>query len=430
MKRIHLLLALAFVLNSAAYAFISQDVPQSSGVTTATQAVSLGGAIVRGLFGGSTQPLVDSPSDLEKAATDKVIEAALSKPDSPWAWQALEKRTLTPSEVAKIMDGLATWVKKKNAEENSGPLHWVNTFLDKLNEKKLVTDEQVVRFVEAVHGDVRCEYTSPTLRLREGAKTVNFPSMKWRDTWSQKLFGLSLMNELRGVTVDGQALERKQQNSNPDWSAHNLYFSQDFSLPTLAPGKHNVKVEVLSALVPEGDLIGLEHSAPSSDWPPAKKLWTRTAELELMVYARDAVIVTLTEEAQLNPVTSGCIKVESAVIRPRGAKAQVVVKLAQPRNLPVAISCDAALRIGGQTYPCGQMFAYPIGKNGMSWSGETLTATLPAFDPSIQEADVVLTPNPKFIEEKSAVDRIWGKEIVFERVPLKRLDIMESPSPR
>jgi hypothetical protein len=95
-------------------------------------------------------------------------------------------------------------------------------------------------------------------------------------------------------------------------------------------------------------------------------------------------------------------------------------------SIAVPISFDVALRIDGQTIPSGRYFAGKTQKGIMS-SGEIETTPIPDMNAAIKHADVVLTPNPKWIELQPGVDRIWGKEIVFRNVPLRRLQAAEPP---
>jgi hypothetical protein len=85
------------------------------------------------------------------------------------------------------------------------------------------------------------------------------------------------------------------------------------------------------------------------------------------------------------------------------------------------------LRIAGQTIPCGKLFAVetlkvPMGTLGAGGDKE-LTADIGTLDAQIKEAEIVLTPNPKAVEEYPYVDRIWGKEIILNHVPLSRQDL-------
>jgi len=55
---------------------------------------------------------------------------------------------------------------------------------------------------------------------------------------------------------------------------------------------------VESAFIEAFHLEGIEGIDVSADWPPAARRYTRVCEAELMVYARDAEIVSLTDDPQ------------------------------------------------------------------------------------------------------------------------------------
>jgi len=395
----------------------------SIGVRRSSKPGSAGGAA------GSGGP-ADSPFLLQKLSTAEVIRAGLSKPISPWAWQELERRKLTAADARQIIDGLLAWLQREHPAGFTESLTWLNTFLDHLQRRGLLTDEQVVRFVQALQGEVRCD---PILRLREGAPTLGLRA-ECRNQYLPSLLGLAMMNQVSAVTVDGRfnfydaehllSLQADSVKLRPEfdyWNGSNLFTS--IALPPLAPGEHTVHLEVSSALVPVGDLTGLGPNAPSSEWPPAKKRWTRTASMELVIYPRDAVIVGQTQDPALNPVSS--ITVKQAIIRSKGHQTQAFLVFNVAFKLPVAISFDVTLHAGAQSIPCGPLWASKewnsdsqIGDRG----GQQLTTALSPLSPDIKEAEIVLTPNPKPIENVGHVDQIWGQPIVFHHVPLTRQD--------
>ena len=359
--------------------------------------------------------LADSPQQLRKLPTEQLIEVSLTKPLSPWGWQVLENRRLTQADAGQIMEGMAKWVQREEADGRSQPLSWADSFLIHLNERNLLTDEQKIRFLVALHGNLRPD--EPLARLREGSDHLGLTT-EWRYVWRQDFLGLQIMNALQSVTLDGQQV--KAENHSNYWNVQSL--SVTVPLSALAPGKHTVKLEVLSALVAKDDLAGLVQSAPPVEWPPAKKRWTRSVETELVIYPRDAVIVSQTEDPALDPVRNGNLTVKSIIIRPKGNKTQAVLNFLTTDKLPLPISFDVALRIGGQTVPCGQLWTVKKA-NRSGASGQELTAELDRVAPEIKEADIILTPNPTPVEQIASVERIWGCEVVFSHVPLIRQDV-------
>ena len=365
----------------------------------------------------SPASLAQSPFDLQKRPTADVIQAGLAEPISPWVWQELERRSLTGAEAGQIMDGLTEWLHQKHPGGFSEPLSWLDSFLNRLAGRRLINQQQELTFLEALHGNLRCE---PLPRLREGARTLDV-KVDCRNIWTRDLFGLTMMNDLRSATVDGQPV--KLQYYLGRWWDHDDLNGR-LELPALAPGKHSVKLEVLSAFVTKNDLIGLAPDAPSPDWPTGKIRWIRTAELELLVNAKDAQIVSLTDDPAFDPVANGYLSASQVVVRPKGGHLTAVVVAGAGSKPGQAVSVEVALRLADKSYKCGSLMSWKSadGKSTMSSGGE-LKADLDSLDPQVKEAEIVMTPNPTAVESWPGIDRIWGKEIVFSQVPLTRQDL-------
>jgi hypothetical protein len=177
--------------------------------------------------------------------------------------------------------------------------------------------------------------------------------------------------------------------------------------------------------VTESDVAGLPDNAPSSDWPPAKRRWTRVTEARLEVFARNAEIVGLTRDPALDPVTSGGLTAKSVIIRRKGQGATAVILFDVTDKLPVPISFDVSLRLAGESISCGSFWNDRSSEHSMG-SGDQLGTDLDVPNPQIKEADLILTPNPRRIEAIPGVTNVWGKEVVFTRVPLTRQDLVEA----
>jgi hypothetical protein len=371
--------------------------------------------------GGGTKSklerLAQSPSELRKLSTDRVIQAALAKPDMPWAWSELEKRPLTAAESGQIIDGMTAWLRREHPSGPSTPLIMVDRFLERLDARHLISEEQKIRFLVALHGDLRID---PLARLREGDHRLDVLGES-RYIWRQNFLGLEMMNASFSASVDGQPV-KFEGNFDDNWNVQ--HFGNVLTLPELAPGRHKLKLEVLSALAAKEDLAGLSSRAPPAEWPPAKKRWTRSIELEFTVYPRDAVIVAQTEDPALDPLSNGSLGIKPVLIRSKDDRAQAVLNFTVADSLPVPISFDVSLRAGDQTIACGTLWAVKTHRRSAS-SGEEMTVELDRPTPELKAADVVLTPNPKPAEQHTSVDRIWGREIVFKQVRLIRQDLGE-----
>jgi LysM repeat protein len=405
------------------------SVPAGSHKTNRVTIAVVLGIVVLGILGAtffigrpsgppsSLVSLADSPFELQKRSTAEVIQAGLDKPINPWAWQELERRSLTGAEAGKIMDGLTKWLQQKHPGGFSEPLSWLDSFLNRLAGRRVINQQQELAFLEALHGNLRCE---PLPRLREGARTLDV-QVACRNIWTRDLFGLTMMNDLRSVTVDGQPV--KLQYYLGRWWDHDDLNGR-LELPALAPGKHTVKLEVLSAFVTKNDLIGLAPDAPSTDWPTGKMRWIRTAELELLVNAKDAQIVSLTDDPAFDPVANGYLSASQVVIRPKGGHLTAVVVAGTGSKPGQAVSVEVTMRLAGKSYKCGSLMSWKSadGKSTLSSGGE-LKADLDSLDQQVKEAEIVMTPNPTAVESRPGIDRIWGKEIVFSHVPLTRQDL-------
>jgi serine/threonine protein kinase len=372
--------------------------------------------------GTKRSPLVDSPEYLRKASAAQVLETCLTQPLSPWnsGLQELKRRAMTANDAALIMDGLTEWLQR---EHPAGYTRWLShlaNFVEGLFQQGLVKEEDSLRFLVALQGNLRCE---SALRIREGAERILLIA-ECSDVWSLELLGFTLMNELKSVTINGQPL-LMDPNFGRSWKTEVI--SGHLKLPALPPGQHQVKLEVLSALVPSSDLAGLNSEAPSEEWPPAKKRWIRTAMINLTVHPKDAVIVSQTQDPALDPVAASGLALKQIIIRPKRSQSQaaIIFDLNSMLRVPVSFSFDVKLRVGAETVACGQLWQNRRTDGSIRSYGNALelSTELALLPPEIREADVILTPNPTPVESIPGVDRIWGREIVFSHVPLSRQDL-------
>ena len=368
--------------------------------------------IAAGASRGTAASLADLPHELNKARTDEVIRAGLEKPLLPWAWQELERRPITAADADAVMDGLTAWLKRDYPDGMTQPLAWVDEFLKKMDQHGLIAEPRKIAFLEALHGRIRGDQM---FRLREGPLApIITPHFEWRATWNRELLGLTMMNELQSVTLDGKPLPLGELVRNLEFA-----YALPLRLPTLDPGKHSLKLFVLSALIPSADLIGLKQNTGSADWPPAKKSWERTVDVEITVYAKDAEIITAIHDPSMNPAKHG-LSLEPIMIRGGAANKNATLQFAIDPSLSTPIAFNVSLRLADQTIPCGPLWALRANKGGSN-SDPILTVDIPAIGPEVKEAEVILTPNPQLIELRPDSDRFWGEEVRF-RVGLRRLD--------
>jgi len=368
--------------------------------------------------GSASVPLADQPWVLKMLPTAQVIDAGLSKPLAPWAWQELDQRSLTAADMDRIVAGLLAWLRRDHPDGLAGPLNFLDGFLARWKQRKLISDAQAIQLLEAVHGNPRCE---PLLRVREGQSKVAL-ECDWRNIWAKDLLGVELFNEMRSVTVDGTPLVLDLRHGA--FGDSRSQFVDTLTLPALAPGKHVLKLEILSALVATEDAAGLASDAPSDDWPPAKRRWTRFAQTELVVYPRDASIIEQTQDPALDPVAAGGLSVKQVIVRSKGKQARAMLVFDLNNKLPEPVSFDVVLKVGGQTIPCGTLWANKRADGDLfTYSGTEQSADLDALPPTVKEAEILLTPNPQAVEHIASITRIWGKPVVFPHVALSRQDL-------
>ncbi|HXR08539.1 MAG TPA: hypothetical protein VN765_14485, partial [Candidatus Acidoferrum sp.] len=371
---------------------------------------------------------------LQTASTAAVIQAGLSDPKQPWAWQELQGRArtgqLSTNEAGHVVDGLAAWMRRDYPQGYDQPMPWLGNMLDELGRLHLVPESNALAYLDAYCGSSSIE---PMPRVRENEPFLRF-KCKWRNIWTHEpVLGFELLNEMHSISVDGQ--EVWAHLTSPlrwDWQD----YDGELPLSDLAPGKHILRCEVQSAWVPASDMAGLAQDAPSSEWPPAKRKWTRVCQAEFVIYAKDAEIVSLSEDPALDPVAAGALSLGQVIIRQKGGSLTAFVQINMKPKPGLPISVDVALHLAGQTIKCGPLWAVAIPTNGATGNGSSVTASFDELDPQIKEAEIILTPNPAAVASQPGIDRIWGKEIVFHHVALSRQDLAAAkpaettPAPR
>ena len=368
----------------------------------------------------------DDPRLLQTLPAEQVIEAGLSEPQSAWPWQELRNRAergmLGSNEVESLMTRLTAWMNR-NPRATCQPLNWLDNLLEALNQRNLISETNALAYLKA---RVSRPSVQPLPRLREGDQSTflicNLGQL-WGGNFSS--LGFEMFNHVQTIRLDGRPIESHDifgQNWNQQQYSTRLQF------PSLTPGRHTVQCEVDTALIAASDTAGLEMNAPPADWPPAKLRWTRSCQATLMVYPKGAVIVARSDDPSLNPVVNGTISVKEVIVRRAGAGLNAVLAFDFNRQSGPPFGMDVTLRIARQSVKCGSLAGWAstndMGVVLMRSGGEVLTGTLNSLDPSVRNADIVLTPDPKILEAAPlGVDQIYGKDVVITNVPIKREDL-------
>lgn len=368
-------------------------------------------------------PIPDAqPHQLRGMSTADVIRAGLAHIDKPWAWSEIKSRAhagdLSATEAQAIVKGLTAWLQEDYPDGYDRPLSWVGSMLETLDDCGLLAEETLLKLMQALHGSVKVRDIP---RLREGEFESISIDCEWVSTWHKRFLGYTLLNEMAGINLDGRpvAVDSLMQSYHAPTAYHG-----SIHLPSLSVGKHVLEGKVTSAVVATVDTVGLRDSVTSQDWPPAKKVWTRPWRVEFSVFGAEEGLVRFTEEPALNPMLAQGIVVNRIIVRSYGEKTQAAVSfLVNP--LPVSVSFSVFLRLEENTIAVGSFWHEGISeeRDNPSHSAPVLSEDIPSIKAYTKRADVILKPNPKPIERRPHVDRIWGKEIVFRDVPLTRHDL-------
>jgi serine/threonine protein kinase len=373
-------------------------------------------------YGNNAKPsLADSPQVLSALPTGELLRVALDKPQSSWPWIEMGNRAragqLTPAEAGQISDDLAALIRLSCPQGYGQPLlGWLGNFIGDLDRSHLVSGTNATALLEAYYGNPSIE---PLPRVRQGQKFLQLRGNSHSVWANSPLFGFSFLNAMSPyVTLDGQVVPAKNLYGN-NWSQ--VQYQTDLNIQNLTTGSHTVHCEFETALVATDDLAGLDAYAPAADWPRGERRWTRACEAEFVIYPKDAVLVQLSQEPALDPVTSGALSIQRVIIRHKGASLMAVLAFNLGPKPGLPISLEVRLRLPGQEINCGSVLALQNAEG--TTSSQPLSADIGALDPQIKEAELRLVPNPQGVEKYPGIDRIWGREIVLSHVPLARQDL-------
>ena len=378
------------------------------------------GKVIFNTRASSAADLAHSPQNLRDATTPQVIAAGLSAPKEPWAWQELQRRGgLSSAEGNEIVTGLTLWLQRNYPDGYREPLFWLGDYLKDLHANHLISSSNELAFLVAFVGNSSVE---PLPRLRDNIDSLDFTA-ELRTPWWPKEFGFELLNYVTSVDIDGQHLPLKASYGNR-WNQQ--YYRGELKSLKLTPGKHTLRYEVETAIVPMSEMPGLREDAPPGEWPAPAKRWKRTAERDFTVYPAGAEIVSLSDAPSLNPIAHGALSVEQILIRISKGKPTVVVAVKTDPQPSLPISVDVNVRIADQTVKCGNVYAVKE-TNGTTHFPPVLQAEIKPLSTAINEADVIFTPNPSAVEQFPNVTHIWGKPIVIPHLHVVRQDLSSRP---
>lgn len=363
---------------------------------------------------------------LSKLNTDDLIRYQLpSQFDEPEVWNQLETRLkageLLPGQADDAIQALAREMLTRYPMGWDEPLLWSRDFLNDAWSAGLLSDAVMHEFYEAYYGPTPKLYPPSRLRVAEQDLRLDLTYGHIWGNWQG-----DVPHELRwavtGAAINGQAVPLNRSNMFFDYWA-------DHIATDLPEGDHLVEVTVESILIDTSNLAGsVPEFLPRENWPDAPlRRWSTTVSQPLTVYPNEFTLVQPHIDPALRAEVAAAIKIKRIGVTARNGKTQLVIDIEKVAKLPIPVSADIEIQLGDETIRHSYMATGPsAGKVGMR-RGET-SLVLDDLDPSISEARVTLLPNPKHIESWPGVDQIWGEPIVFEDVPLVRMDNRAGPT--
>jgi hypothetical protein len=369
----------------------------------------------------SFKELAERPHFLRKASTQDVIRACLAKPEASWAWSELRRRAqsgqLTRAQADGLIRGLTHWLTEQHPNGYDKHFPSLHGLAESLTARQLVSEENIVRFLKALHGNPSIE---PLARAREGQAGTILVSCQFRNVWHRKLFDKVMLNELKSVSIVGVPAENYEARVlDNTWSQEHA--TAELGVGNLRPGKYVIRCEFEQAVFSEAEIAGLPRSAPSSDWPAVvngSRRWRSTAEAELKVLAKDQQTVQMVTDPALDPVAGGWTPVKSIFIRAKADKVVAVLVMNTSGPVKSPVSAKVKLQIGEETYLAGSFLLIKDGKSNVHTSSE-LTVEVRPPEIAVTNATVTFEPDPLSVESRPDVDRIWGNPIITT-IPLIR----------
>lgn len=391
------------------------------------------------LFFERSRTILSAPPGMPSSMSTSQILVDLKKPmnqSQPWHWQELEKRwganQLSPQEISDSVERLIDYAKLLNSRGKS-PFTWADGYLAKLDNANQITPEQYGRLCEAFFG------AAPTITLTQRVR----PDMKlqfsedYGSAWGMP--GTQLVHAIRDVRVDGD-LEKmtgvavhphvsnaREGDDDPDWLSQprNFRISGEIKLPdAVVPGKHEMVFTVDAGTLIEPVTMTAVSGLPGQKqrWQGARHTWPMTVRVPFELLTADAKPVTLITEDSADPQ----VAMPTLTVRRQAYSQEVVIHfggIASPPKVPVI--ADVEIQIGTQKVRAAFMRTPAI------YGDYEAIIGIKPLAADVQSATVTLTPAMKAAERDASIDSIWGKEISFDDVPVKRNDlpVNSQPSP-
>ena len=363
------------------------------------------------------------PGRLGLLSAEEVIEKHLPKSiDEPWVWRELESRlqagTLTKENVDAAVKKLISHMKTIRPNGWNQPLHWQTNFIKSARQSGMISDQVLFDLADAFYGPK--PVIEPLERVREGKGGFNI-CLVYGSTWNDNSgLGLALLWEVNRVLLDGKPVNIQFNDIfSANWSGR---YEGEFTA-----GEHELTVEVECAYVEKSKMLGLNTSSTGifkGRWPRAKKRWKVSVTTPFKVFKSNVSLVKLDTNPINNPGPRGGVYISRFAIQTGsdGGKQIILYSKFNEESLSTSLSYDVSVVLEGRKINLGVQWI-ALRPNGSYSSGGQYNQEISKIDPTTNQADIILTPNPRHIEHRPEVDEIWGKKVVMRGVPLERLDL-------
>lgn len=356
--------------------------------------------------------------------SNEAVIARLATGANQWLdWSTLENRyaagDLSDEEISTALDQLIVYLENQTDRQ---PLHYADNFFKLAQANGLIGEEQFARLVDGFYGP------TPELeirkRIRQGADVRI--DLNYGQHWN--LPGLVTGYVLESVQLDGKEVKVKSHFQDESLSG-GKHKSINGSLHTtdLPAGKHTLVFNLTMGLFDENAKFNPRYQnrpGPVKRWPETKRKWTLQMAAPLHILGPDEHVVTLIEDAKVDPVQAGQLSIET-----------ITVSLARNQQKELELRTEIKQN-GGGDFVTPVMFRmvmlaegeeYELGWFGQAKNSSTSSSTryLDALPPGLFQVNVRLTPDIALAEEHMDTDAIWGKPIVIKNVQLLRYDLEE-----